>query len=330
MNTLTLGKSSLQIPRIGLGGAPFGREIDEKTSRGILDYAFDHGVTLIDTAEAYGGGNARLARRRTYNLEDVREVSDEMHSSERIIGSWLRARDCRNQVILCTKFNSGGRREQVKKALQGSLERLQTDHVDIYMLHCWFKDVPIEETFEALTREVQAGRIRTIGCSNFTAAQLQETQRVATENGFTRIDSIQPSFSLADAEARKQLLPYCHEQEIATLTYSPLAAGFLTGKYRPGGDIPKGTRFDVAPAHADVYLNERNFRIVQQLRQLSAEVGQSMIRLALAWVFQHPGVSTMLVGAREQTHLDNALETMRNPIPEEWIGWMNAWLADTR
>ncbi len=326
MNTVPLGKSSLQIPRIAIGSSNFGREIDEQTCREMLDYAFGKGINLIDSSEAYGGGNAKLGRKLAYGIDDTREVSDEMHSSEKIIGRWLQERQCRAEVTLCTKFNTGGQPEQVKQSLTDSLERLQTDHVEIYMLHCWFKDVPIGETLSALTDEVRAGRIRTIGCSNFTAEQVREAQRATISLGLEPISAVEPGFNLADSAIRHDLLPFCEEKGIATITYSPLAAGFLTGKYTPGGDIPKGTRFDVAPAHGGIYFTDRNYKIVENLKALSAETGEPMTRLAMAWVFQHSGVSSVLIGARKHSHIDNAVEAMERPLDSELITRMNSWL----
>jgi aryl-alcohol dehydrogenase (NADP+) len=326
METVPLGKSALRIPRIGLGGVAFGREIDEPTSWDVLDYALDAGITLIDTAEAYGGGNSRQGRRETYHVDDAREVSDEMYSSEKIIGRWMKARGNRSRLILCTKFSTGGKREQVAQSLRASLERLQTDHVEIYMLHCPFPDVPIRETLEALTAEVKAGRARSIGCSNFSAEQLREAQTVAREHGLERMNSTQPAFSLADARIRADLLPYCAREQIATITYSPLAAGFLSGKYTAGGAIPKGTRFDISPAHADVYFSDRNFRMIESLRALSAETGQTMTKLALEWVFSEPTVSTVLIGARNRGHVDTARDAFATPLDPEIKHRMDRWL----
>lgn len=326
MNTVPLGKSSLNISRIALGSSNFGREIDEKTCVEMLDYALGKGISLIDSSEAYGGGNAKLGRKLAYGIDDSREVSDEMHSSEKIIGRWLNDRQCRDQITLCTKFNTSGKPESVKQSLTKSLERLQTDHVEIYMLHCWFKDVPIGETLGALSDEVRAGRIRTIGCSNFTAEQLREAQRATISLGLEPISAVEPAFNLADSAIRHDLLPFCQKEKIATITYSPLAAGFLTGKYTPKGDIPKGTRFDVAPAHGNIYFTDRNFKIVENLKELSEETGEPMTRLAMAWVFQHTGVSSILIGARKYSHIDNAVEAMERPIPEELIDRMNFWL----
>lgn len=326
MDTVPLGRSGQRIPRLSIGGAPFGREIDEAASQDVLDHALANGLSLIDTAEAYGGGNARAARRKAYRVDDVREVSDEMHSSEKIIGRWLTARGSRDRVQLCTKFNSGGRADQVRAALAGSLERLQTDHLDLYLMHCAFPDVPVRETLEALTEAVQAGRVRAIGCSNFTFAQLKEAQDIAAAHGLQRLDAVQPSFSLVESSIRDELLPYCTTHNIATMTYSPLAAGFLTGKYSPQGEIPKGTRFDVSPAHTKVFFSERNFRLLENLRALSAESGESMARLAMAWVVQHGGVSTIIVGARTRAHIDNALDAVRRPVDPALVARMTAWL----
>ncbi|MGH8016935.1 MAG: aldo/keto reductase [Opitutaceae bacterium] len=326
MKMVLLGRSTVEIPRIGLGAAPFGREIDEKTSWDILDYATSRGITLIDTSEAYGGGNARQDRRETYKIDDVRETSDEMHSSEKIIGRWMKDRRYRDRVILCTKFSNGGKADQVRQSLRDSLARLQTDRVDIYMLHVPFPDVPIRETLEALTEEVKAGRVRTVGCSNFSMLQLKEAHETAEKHGLVRMDSTEPGFSLAQADARKDLLPYCREQKIAVITYSPLAAGFLTGKYSKGGEIPKGTRFDISPAHADVYFSDQNFRVIENLRELSDETGHPMTRLAVAWVFQHPGVSSVLVGARKRSHIDNAIEAFNLQLDPAQKARMDSWL----
>lgn len=325
-HTAPVPSAPSNIPRLAFGGAVFGREIDEDTSRGLLDHAMARGMTLIDTAEAYGGGNARLARRQTLQVDDVREVSDEMHSSEKIIGRWLRARGGRSHLKICTKFNRGGRPEDIKMSLHDSLERLQTEYVDFYLFHRSFPAVPVRESLEALTDEVRAGRIRAIGCSNFTFAEVQEAQAVAHQCGLARIEAVQPAFNLANPSGRLDLLPWCAKEGIAVLTYSPLAAGFLSGKYSSAGVIPKGTRFDVSPGHTDVYFNARSFRILEQLRALSAELGQPMTHLAMAWVIQQPAIASVIVGARTQEQLDNALAARDQPLPTEIIARMNAWL----
>lgn len=325
VSTVPLGRSALQIPRIALGGGCFGREIDEIASWDLLDYALSRGLNLIDTAELYGGGNAREYRKRVYGIDDVREVSGEMHSSEKIIGRWMRERKNRSQIVLCTKFITGGTAAQVRDSLRASLERLQTDCVDIYMLHIPFVNVPIRETLEALTAEVKAGRIRTIGCSNFSAARLREANETAARHGLARMDSTEPPFSLADAAARDELFPYCLEQKVSPIIYSPLAAGFLTGKYVKGEPIPKGTRFDIVPGHIDVYFSDRNFHIVSRLRALGEELGVPVAKLAMAWVFRQAGVASVLVGARQRSHLDNALEAFAYALDPAVEARMTEW-----
>lgn len=329
MKFTKIGEKGPSLSQLGLGGAPFGREIDEETSRMILDYALEKEITLLDTAESYGGGNAQEYRREVYGVDDVREKSGEMHSSEKIIGRWLRDRQNRDSVVLCTKFSTGGSPENVARAVRDSLERLQTDFIDIYMMHAPDPKVPIEETLDALNKEVEAGRIGTIGCSNFSQKQLEESILISERRGYARMQSTQPPFSLANAGARLELLPYCQEEQIASITYSPLAAGFLAGKYlSPDGQIPKGTRFDVIPGHSDVYFHEHNFRIVEQLRELADKTGLSMVFLAMAWATGHPLVTTVLIGARKFSHLDNALETIDHPLDNEIRETMDAWLEN--
>jgi len=316
-----------RLPRLSFGGGTLGREIDEAASREVLDYALKHGLSLLDTAEAYGGGNSRQYRRDVFKVDDIREVSGEMHSSENIIGRWLRDRKNRDQVQICTKLSTSGGGARVHQAVRESLARLQTDYVDIYMLHRPYPDVPIRETLEALTEEVQAGRVRQIGCSNFSIAQLREAILTAEAHGLARMRTISPPFNLANPSAREQIFPYCREQGISTLIYRPLAAGFLAGKYVQGGPIPKGARFDIVPGHIDVYFSDKNFRVMENLRQLSAELGEPMVKLAMAWVFQSPGVDSVLVGARGPGHIDNALAAFHFTLPPELKARMDGWLA---
>lgn len=327
METKPVGKSNLQIPPLGLGTSTFGREIDEATSRDILDYAFEQGIRLIDTAEGYGGGNAKQYREKVLGIQDSREVSDEMYSSEKIIGRWLRDRGCRNEVVLLTKVSSGGSPENIETALNRSLENLGVDCVDIYMMHSPDAKVPLKESLQALTNGVDAGKVKTIGCSNFGIDLLEEALRLHQEEGLARMESTEPPLNLAIAPEQHALFPYCRKKAITTIAYSPLAAGFLTGKYSPSLDsIPKGTRFDVIPGHVDVYFSDRNFKIVEQLRALSESTGKSMIYLAMAWATGHPLVSCTLVGARKRSHLDNALAAMQEPLPAELRETMDSWL----
>ncbi|NUQ61088.1 MAG: aldo/keto reductase [Pirellulales bacterium] len=309
-----LGRSGILVGPVGLGCVTFGREIDEEASRRILDAAVERGMSLLDTAEAYGGGNARLYRREHYRQDDAREVGGEMHSSEKILGRWLRDRGSRKDVVLCTKVSSGNAPENVRLRLGQSLERLKADFVDIYMLHKPDPQVPITETLAALNEEASAGRVRTLGCSNFSAAQLREALSVSEAKGWRRFEVVEPPYSLVAREAEPELFPLCREAQIGVAAYSPLAAGFLSGKYTPDRTrIPAGSRFDVAPGHADLYFQEDNFQLVGRLRQKAESLGMPMVRLAVWWAMMHPDVTTVLVGARSVDHLDSALSAASLP-----------------
>jgi len=314
--------------RLSFGSGTFGREIDEETSRQLLDYALEQGITLLDTAEAYGGGNSQAGRKATYGVDDVREVTTEMYSCEKIIARWMRDRGCRDEIQVCTKVSSGNSPENIRKQVQASLERLMIDQIDIYMLHSPDDEVPIAEALGALDEQVNAGHIKTIGCSNHSVAQLQEGLNISREKGYPRFEIVEPPYNLGDRSAEPELLPLCQREEIATLTYSPLAAGFLSGKYERTEErhnFPKGTRFDISPAHADVYFNDRNFRVLERLREKASEMDEPMVYLAMAWVLGHPGVTSVLVGARTSAHLDNAIRARDEGISAELRDEMSAW-----
>ena len=324
-----LGRTDTSISFIGLGCVTFGREIDEERSVAILDYAVENGLDWLDTAEAYGGGNARTYRRDVLKVDDVRETSDVMGSSEIIIGKWMKARGCRDDVVICSKVSSGNKPENIARALQVSLERLQVDCVDIYELHSPDETVPIDESLAVLDEAVAAGSVKTVGCSNFNAAQLREALDAAERHGYARFEVIQPPYNLADPGAQDELFPLCRREEVGVTSYSPLAAGFLAGKYTPDRNaFPKGSRFDVIPGHADIYFNDRNFRNVERLRALADSRGIPMVRLAMAWVMGHPDITSVIVGARHTGHLDNAFEALALREDRALRAEMSGWLTD--
>ncbi|MDE2846861.1 MAG: aldo/keto reductase [Gemmatimonadota bacterium] len=324
-----LGRTDTSLSFIGLGCVTFGREIDEDASAAILDDAVDRGINWLDTAEAYGGGNARTYRRDVLKVDDVRETSDVMGSSEIIIGKWMKARGCRDDVVICSKVSSGNRPENIARALRVSLERLQVDCVDIYELHSPDESVPIAESLAALDEEVSAGRIGTVGCSNFNAAQLREALDASAREGYARFEVVQPPYNLADPGAQDELFPLCRREEVAITSYSPLAAGFLAGKYTPDlNAFPKGSRFDVIPGHADIYFNDRNFRNMERLRALADNRGLPMVRMAMAWAMGHPDITSVLVGARHTGHLDNAFDALALKADTELRDELSSWLTD--
>ena len=324
-----LGRTGRTISAVGLGCVTFGREIDEETAYRIMDYAVDNGITFFDTAEVYGGGQARRYRKEAFGTEDEREASGEMSSSERIVGRWMSSRGCRDDVTLCSKVISGGDADSISRALDGSLERLGTDHVDIYKMHEPDPDTPIAETMAAMTAEADAGRIGVVGGSNYSAAELREVLDASAAGGYRRFEIVQPPYSLALPDAEEELFPMCAREEIAVTPFSPLGAGFLTGKYNPDrSTIPLTTRFGVMPFHIDMYFTDRNFRTVDRLREKASELGLPMVQLAVGWAMTHPAVTSVIVGARTTEHIDNALRAyefgLDPALREEMSGWTRA------
>ena len=225
MELVTLGDSGLTASRVGLGCNNFGGRIDLDATRAVVDAALDVGVTFFDTAEVYGNGG----------------------DSERFLGEILDGR--RDQVVLATKFGWGsesgdGAAATVRAAIEGSLERLRTDYVDLYYLHKPDPSTPIAETLGALDELVRDGKVRAIGCSNFSAGELAEADRVARELGTARFTVLQNQYSLLERRDDEEVLPLCRELGVAYIPYFPLASGLLTGKYRRDEPAPEGTRLE--------------------------------------------------------------------------------------
>ena len=282
-----LGTSGLQVSSIGLGCVTFGREIEEETSLAILDRAVERGINLLDTAAVYGDG-----------------------ASEEILGRWIGARAARDRVVLATKVSGRLTRDRVVQSVEESLRRLATDRIDLLQAHDWDNETPLEETLEAFDSLVQRGLVRLCGCSNWNVSQLRRARSLAADHGWRPLESIQPIFNLVDRHIEDELLGLCSSEGIGVMTYSPLGAGFLTGKYRRDATVPSGTRFDVKPAHQDIYFTDDGFRAMESLRALAEETGLPMARLALAWVLRRQGITSVLVGARKPCHVDQAFEAL--------------------
>lgn len=309
-----LGNSGITVSAIGLGCVTFGREIDPDTAFEIMDHTMERGINFFDTAEGYSSGRV---------------------PSEKVVGDWMRSRGVRDEVTLCTKVSSGGAGENVRRALAQSLDRLQVDKVEIYKAHSAFQDAPFEEYIGAMNEGVEEGRIDVIGCSNFRAGQLREALDLSDANGWARFQITQPPYSLARSdnpshldrvEAETEFFPLCVREGVGITPYSPLAAGFLAGKYTPDrAKFPKGTRFDVVPGHADIYFEDRNFELVEKLRAKSEEIGVPMVRLAMAWVMANKSLTSVLIGARRTEHVDNAIEAMNMNLSSDLHAEMSAW-----
>ncbi len=280
-----LGRSDLQVSNLGLGCANFGKEVDQQTSFAIMDRAVERGINFIDTAEVYSAG-----------------------VSEEIVGQWLAARGTRKDIVLATKVTLPLHRERILQSVEASLRRLQVDHIDLYQLHTFDDNTPLEETLETLSLLVDQGKVRYIGCSNFAAWQLCKALWKQDVHGWPRFETIQPIFNLVHDEAKTELFPLCRDQELGVISYSPLGAGFLTGKYREGAPIPAGTNFDGKAGLCSIYFKPSCFSRMERLRVRSQELSISMTHLALSWVFQQPGITTVLIGARNTAQLDQAFE----------------------
>jgi len=284
-----LGTSDLNVSSIALGCVTFGREIDAATSFAVLDRAMDCGINLLDTAAVYGNG-----------------------ASETVLGQWLKERKLHDRVVVATKVSKRLGGDAVRDSVEASLRRLGTDRIDLLQAHSWDAETPLDETLEAFDGLVREGKVRYVGCSNWDADEIRRSLEIQSSHGWARLMSVQPMYNLVDRSIEHDLLALCAERQIGVMTYSPLGAGFLTGKYRPGGAVPEGTRFDVIPGHQDIYFTERGFRVVEELERISLESGHSMVKLAIAWVLHQSGVTSVLIGARRPEHVDQAFEA------EEW------------
>lgn len=297
-----LGRTDLKVSAIGLGAVTFSREIDETTAFPIMDHALDRGINLIDTAEAYNKGG-----------------------SETAVGVWLKRSGKRDKVVLATKLIPPLTAERIPLAAEDSLRRLQTDVIDLYQIHAFDKNTPLDESLDALGKLVQAGKVRYLGCSNFAAWQLCKALWRADVHGWPRLESVQPNYNLAIRDIEAELLPLCADQQIGVISYSPLGAGFLTGKYSQSWTAPQGTRFDIMPDHWKIYENATSMQRMEKLRAKAQETGIAMVQLALAWVLGQPGITSTLIGCRTTAQVDQAFDAAAMGLSPELRAEFNSW-----
>jgi aryl-alcohol dehydrogenase-like predicted oxidoreductase len=276
METRRIG--SLEVTVVGLGCNNFGWRIDEEASARVVHAALEAGVNFFDTADIYGGTR-----------------------SEEFLARALGRR--RDEVAVATKFGMeidekrrGARPEYVRRACEDSLRRLRTDRIDLYQLHKPDPETPIEETLGALDELVRAGKVREIGCSNFSAEQLREADSKAREKGAARFVSVQNEYSLLHREPEREVLPECERLGLAFLPYFPLASGLLTGKYRRGQPPPEGSRLGGDGRFEDM-LTERNLEIVESLIEFAESRGHTLLELAFSWLLTRQVVASVIAGA---------------------------------
>lgn len=289
-----LGNSNLQVSSIGMGCVTFGREIDQAASFEVLDRALERGINLFDTAAVYADG-----------------------ASETVLGRWISERGVRDKIVLATKVHGTLTKDFVIATADESLTRLNTDRIDLLYMHHWDAETPLEETMSALNTLVESGKVRAIGCSNWQTWQLAKSLLHCQTSALRAMQCVQPPYNLVEREIEADLLPLCADQGIGVITYSPLAAGFLTGKYRRDLEVPKGTRFDVIPGHQPIYFTDHGYAVLDRLERIAEQTGRSMIQLALAWTLTRPNVSSVLIGARNAEQVDQAFDAEALELDEE-------------
>jgi aryl-alcohol dehydrogenase-like predicted oxidoreductase len=300
----SLGRSGLDIPRVmlgcgnfgGVGSSPafFGQGTPEDVAFELMDAAWELGIRYFDTADAYGGGR-----------------------SEATIGSWIRERGVRPAITTKTYnpmdegADHGLSPARMGRQLESSLERLGVDHVELYLAHEFDPEVPLEETIGAFEELVSRGLIRAYGVSNFNAEQLEQAAALGSPS------CIQNSFSLLERADERDLLPACERLDIAYCAFSPLAGGWLTGKYRRGAQFPEGSRMTQRPEPYEGFLSDDVFDALEALERMSNARGTSMAATALAWLFGEPRLTAAVVGPGRPEQLEPVREALANPLSQE-------------
>lgn len=314
MDYRRLGSTGLKISRLGLGcgnfggigSAPafFGMGENEAQAHDLMDRAFDAGINFFDTANAYGGGR-----------------------SETYIGRWLKAKGpaVRQQVLISSKvFNPVGpgpndrglSRRHILQQVDESLARLQTDRLDMYLIHEPDPDTPLDETLVALDDVVRMGKVLYVGASNIEAWRLARGLWISDKRGLGRFDWVQNAYSLLDRAPERELFPLCADQDVGFTAFSPLAGGWLTGKYRSADAYPAGSRMTLRPEPYRHLACDAVFRGLTALSDEARVFGVEMSALAIAWVLHHPRVHAAIIGPRNRAHLDAALAGSRIELSE--------------
>lgn len=307
------GHTDLVVTPLCLGGNVFGWTADERGSFAVLDAYVDGGGNFIDTADVYSTGE-----------------------SESILGRWMSARKNRDRVIVATKVGShmgtdphmqGLSRKYILEEVEASLKRLQTDYIDLYQSHRDDPSTPLEESMAAFDELVRQGKVRYIGASNYSAARLREALQASEQHGYARYECLQPPYNLVNrAEYERELEALCLEQGLGVITYSSLASGFLSGKYRSGQDLPSSPR---AKRIQERYMNEHGFRILKELDRIAAARHVTVAQVALAWIMARPGITSAIASATSVEQVRELLGAVDVQLSAEEMGALDRVSAST-
>lgn len=320
MQYANLGKSGLKVSRLCLGTMTLGEadensmmhgiSADEKASFEILDAALEGGINFFDSADVYGQDGL----------------------SERVFGNWLKERGCRDQVVVATKMRfrmrpdvngTGASRYRIRETVEASLKRLGTDRIDLYQIHMQDKDTPEEETLRALDDLVRQGKVLYIGASNYAAYRLTESQWLSRVQHLERFVSLQAQYSLMVRDLEREHVPLCDQYGLGILPWSPLAGGFLSGRYKKGQTAPEGSRYGKWESRYKEFDKERNWRILDALSAVAKETGKSHTQIALAWLLHQPAVCSCIFGARTKKQLLDNLGAVEVELTEPQLASLN-------
>ena len=299
MQKRKLGRSGLEVSPLAFGGNVFGWTIDEATSMRLLDRFVDEGFNLIDTADMYS-----------------RWVpGNKGGESETIIGKWLKKSGKRDKVVIATKVGmemgpdrKGLSPTYIKRAVEDSLMRLQTDRIDLYQSHTDDAATPLADTLGAYEVLIKAGKVRTIGASNYSAERMEEALTVSKKNNLPRYESMQPNYNLYDrADFEAKLQDVCVRNDVGVISYFSLASGFLTGKYRSEADLVKSARAQMVKK----YLNDKGHRILGALDRVAKETSSTPARVSLAWLMAQPGITAPIASATSLPQLEDLFAATR-------------------
>jgi 1-deoxyxylulose-5-phosphate synthase len=310
MDYVTLGKTGLKVSRLCLGCMSFGSSkwrswvLDNDDARPFVQKALEGGINFFDTADVYSQGE-----------------------SEKVVGQALKDFAKRHEVVIATKINGpmgkdannrGLSRKHIMDGIDRSLTRLQTDYVDLYQIHRFDYETPIEETLEALNDVVRAGKARYIGASSMYAWQFAQMLSTSEKHGWTRFVSMQPQYNLVYREEEREMLPLCRNQGVGVIPWSPLARGFLAGgRAEPGqGNTERARTDEFSPR---LYYREPDFKVGEALDGIAKERGVSNMQVALAWVLKNPAVTSPIIGTSKPHHLDDALGAFSIQLTDDEI-----------